>query len=133
MRMLLNFLNLSSQNNSRILSNMNLIKGILFGLLAQILTFFQLQGQIKYEWFKNNTFLVACMGIPISLLFMYSVRNFVLAYDGQIWPSRLIGFGIGVIVFSIMSHYMFKEPLTPKTLTCLSLGVGIILIQILWK
>jgi len=112
---------------------MNLLKGFIFGLLAQVFTFFQLQGQLKIECFKNNTFLVACMGIPISLLFMYSVRNFVAAYDGAIWPSRLIGFGIGVIVFTIMSHYMFKEPLTPKTLTCLSLGVGIILIQILWK
>jgi len=112
---------------------MNLLKGFIFGLLAQVFTFLQLQGQLKLDWFKNNTFLVACMGIPISLLFMYSVRNFVAAYDGAIWPSRLIGFGIGVIVFTIMSHYMFKEPLTPKTLTCLSLGVGIILIQILWK
>jgi multidrug transporter EmrE-like cation transporter len=112
---------------------MNLLKGFIFGLLAQIFTFLQLQGQIKIEWFKNHIFLVACMGIPISLLFMYSVRNFVAAYDGAIWPSRLIGFGIGVVVFTIMSHFMFDEPLTPKTLTCLSLGVVIILIQIFWK
>jgi hypothetical protein len=112
---------------------MNLLKGFIYGLLAQIFTFLQLQGQIKIEWFKNNIFLVACMGIPISLLFMYSVRYFVEAYDGQIWPSRLIGFGIGVIVFTAMSHYMFKEPITPKTLACLGLGVCIILIQILWK
>ena len=112
---------------------MNLLKGFIFGLLAQIFTFLQLQGQIKIEWFKNHIFLVACMGIPISLLFMYSVRNFVAAYDGAIWPSLLIGFGIGVVVFTIMSHFMFDEPLTPKTLTCLSLGVVIILIQIFWK
>jgi hypothetical protein len=112
---------------------MNLLKGFIFGLLAQIVTFLQLQGQIKYEWFKNNPLIVAFMGVPISLLFMYSVRNFVAAYDGQIWPSRLIGFGIGVVVFTVMSHYMFNEPLTPKTLTCLSLGVVIILIQIFWK
>jgi hypothetical protein len=112
---------------------MNLLKGFIYGLLAQIITFLQLQGQIKYEWFKNNTLLVACMGIPISLLFMYSVKHFVLAYDGAIWPSRLIGFGIGVAVFTVMSHYMFNEPLTAKTLTCLSLGVIIILIQIFWK
>jgi len=112
---------------------MNLLKGFIFGILAQIATFLQLQGQIKYEWFKNNTLLVACMGIPISLLFMYSVKNFVNAYDGAIWPSRLIGFGIGVVVFTIMSHYMFKEPLTPKTLICLGLGTLIVLIQILWK
>ena len=112
---------------------MDLLKGFIFGLLAQIATFVQLQGQIKYEWFKNNTLLIACMGIPISLLFMYSVKYFVAAYDGAIWPSRLIGFGIGVIVFTIMSHYMFNEPLTSKTLTCLGLGICIILIQILWK
>ena len=93
---------------------MQLLKGFIFGLIAQVLTFFQLQGQMKIEWFKNNTFLTACMGIPISLLFMYSVRNFVGAYDGQIWPSRLIGFGIGVVVFTAMSHYMFNEPLPPK-------------------
>ena len=112
---------------------MQLLKGFIFGLIAQVFTFFQLQGQIKYEWFKNHPIIVAFMGVPISLLFMYSVRNFVEAYDGQIWPSRLIGFGIGVIVFTIMSHYLFKEPLTPKTLTCLCLGTLIILIKIIWK
>ena len=112
---------------------MQLLKGFIFGLIAQVFTFFQLQGQIKYEWFKNHPITVAFMGVPISLLFMYSVRNFVEAYDGQIWPSRLIGFGIGVIVFTIMSHYLFKEPLSAKTLTCLGLGMLIILIQIFWK
>jgi multidrug transporter EmrE-like cation transporter len=73
------------------------------------------------------------MGVPISLLFMYSVKNMVEAYDGAIWPSRLIGFGIGVVVFTFMSHYLFREPLTTKTLTCLGLGVCIILIQLFWK
>lgn len=112
---------------------MNLLKGMLFGFVAQILTFFQLQGQLKIEWFKNHPILMAFAGVPISLLFMYSVKNMVAAYDGQIWPSRLIGFGIGVIVFTIMSHYLFKEPLTLKTLVCLGLGVCIILIQLFWK
>jgi len=112
---------------------MHILKGFIFGLFAQILTFLQLQGQMKYEWFKNNTFLVACMGIPISLLFMTSVKNFVLAYDGAIWPSRLIGFGIGVVVFTIMSHYLFRGPLTLKTLICLGLGLCIISIQLFWK
>ena len=112
---------------------MELLKGFIFGLLAQVITFLQLQGQIKYEWVKNHPLIIAFMGVPISLLYMYSVKNFVEAYNGQIWPSRLIGFGIGVAVFTVMSYYMFNEPLTPKTLTCLSLGVVIILIQIFWK
>jgi len=92
-----------------------------------------MNGLKKYEWFKNHPIIVAFMGVPISLLFMYSVRSFVEAYDGQIWPSRLIGFGIGIIVFTIMSHYLFKEPISLKTFICLSLGVLIILIQMFWK
>jgi len=112
---------------------MNLFKGMIFGIIAQVLTFFQLQGQLKIEWFKNHPITMAFMGVPISLLFMYSVKNIVAAYDGQIWPSRLIGFGIGVIVFTIMSYYLFKEPLTLKTLICLGLGVCIILVQLFWK
>jgi len=112
---------------------MNLFKGFIYGLIAQIITFLQLQGQLKYDVLKNNTWSVVLLGLPISYLFMISVKHFVLAYDGQIWPSRLIGFGIGVVVFSLMSHWLFKEPITAKTITCLGLGTIIVLIQIFWK
>ena len=112
---------------------MDLLKGFIYGLIAQVITFLQLQGQLKYEVLKNNTWFVVLLGLPISYLFMISVKHFVTAFDGQIWPSRLIGFGIGVVVFSLMSHWLFKEPLTPKTLVCLGLGTLIVLIQILWK
>ena len=112
---------------------MHTLKGFIFGLIAQILTFIQLQGQMKYDFLKNNLWFTAFLGVPISLLFMFSVRNLVTAYNGEMWPSRLIGFGIGVIIFAIMSHLMFREPITLKTFTCLGLGVGIILIQVLWK
>jgi multidrug transporter EmrE-like cation transporter len=110
-----------------------MIKGFIYGLIAQVITFLQLQGQLKYEVLKNNTWFVVLLGLPISYLFMISVKHFVTAFDGQIWPSRLIGFGIGVVVFSLMSYWLFKEPLTPKTLVCLGLGSLIVLIQILWK
>ena len=112
---------------------MDLLKGFFYGLIAQVITFMQLQGQMKYSILKNNTWFVVLLGLPISYLFMISVKHFVAAYDGQIWPSRLIGFGIGVIVFGLMSHWLFKEPFTLKTLICLGLGSLIVLIQILWK
>jgi multidrug transporter EmrE-like cation transporter len=112
---------------------MDLLKGFIYGLIAQVITFLQLQGQLKYTMLKNNTWFVVLLGLPISYLFMISVKHFVAAYDGQIWPSRLIGFGIGVVVFSLMSHWLFKEPLTLKTIICLGLGSLIVLIQILWK
>ena len=112
---------------------MDLLKGFIFGTIAQVITFIQLQGQLKIEWLKNNMWFGILMGMPISYLFMLSVKYIVTTYDGQIWPSRLIGFGIGVTVFTGMSFLMFNEHLTSKTLTCLGLGVIIILIQIFWK
>jgi hypothetical protein len=112
---------------------MDLLKGFIYGLIAQVITFLQLQGQLKYDILKNNTWFVVLLGLPISYLFMISVKHFVTAFDGQIWPSRLIGFGIGVVVFSLMSSWLFKEPMTLKTLVCLGLGTLIVLIQILWK
>ena len=112
---------------------MNIIWGILWGLAAQITTFVQLQGQLKYQWMKDYTWVVVLMGIPISFMFMQSVKNFVIGFDGQIWPSRLIGFGIGVIVFTLMSELLFKEPFTTKTGLCLFLGICIIAIQVFWK
>ena len=112
---------------------MKILLGIMWGLLAQVTTFMQLQGRLKYEFLKTNMWFTVLMGIPISFMFIQSVKNFIDAFDGQIWPSRLLGFGLGVMVFTIMSYLMFKEPLTLKTITCLTLGVIIILIQIFWK
>jgi hypothetical protein len=112
---------------------MSLLWGILWGLLAQVITFIQLQGQLKYQWLKDNLWFSLLMGIPVSYMFIQSVNNFVKAFDGQIWPSRLIGFGLGVIIFIVMSELLFKEPVTLKTGVCLFLGLLIILIQIFWK
>ena len=112
---------------------MKIIIGVVWGLLAQSLTFLQLQGQLKYDFLKHNIWLTVLMGIPISFMFMMSVKSFVGAFDGQIWPSRLIGFGLGVVVFTFMSHFLFKEPITTKTGICLVLGLLIILVQLFWK
>lgn len=48
-----------------------LLIGFIFGILAQIMTFFQLQGPLKFQWFKDNYWLTVLFGIPISMLFMY--------------------------------------------------------------
>jgi hypothetical protein len=112
---------------------MNIIYGILFGLLGQIGSYMQLQGAMKLGWYPKYFWPVLFMSIPLSWLYLKSVEHFVTAFDGQLWPSRLIGFGLGIIIFSIMSHYMFKEPFTPKTIVCIGLGISIIGIQILWK
>ena len=112
---------------------MNIIYGILFGLLGQIGSYMQLQGAMKLGWYPKYFWPVLFMSIPLSWLYLKSVEHFVAAFDGQLWPSRLIGFGLGITIFSIMSHYLFKEPFTPKTIVCIGLGIIIIGIQILWK
>ena len=110
-----------------------LILGILLGSLAQIITFFQFQGQFKIEWMKNHPFIVSFLGVPIAYMFLLSVKHMVAYYDGQLWPSRLIGFGIGMIIFIVMSKAWFNEDLSIKTLSCLVLALVIISIQIFWK
>jgi hypothetical protein len=112
---------------------MKLLIGFILGLLAQILTFVQLQGQFRWQWFKEHPYLVALMGFPISLLFMGSVRYLVDYFGGELWPSRLLGFSIGAIVFSYMAHSWFQEPFTLKTGICLFLAFGIMMIQLVWK
>jgi hypothetical protein len=112
---------------------MKLLIGFTLGLLAQIFTFVQLQGQFRWQWFKDHPYLVALMGIPISLLYLGSVKYLVDYFGGELWPSRLMGFSIGAIVFSYMAHFWFQEPFTLKTGICLFLAFCIMLIQLFWK
>ena len=112
---------------------MNFILGLLYGIAAQIFTFIQLQGQFRFQWAKENPIYMALLGFPLSLLYLQSVKHLVAHFDGQLWPSRLLGFAIGAIVFTLMSWMWFKEPLTTKTLVCLALAVIIMLIQLIWK
>ena len=106
---------------------------MLIGAVAQAFVFIQLQGQFKVEWIKEHPFVMALIGVPISYMFINSSRLLVNAFDGQLWPSRLIGFGVGIAVYIIMSRLWFNEPITLKTFTCLLLSTAIILIQLFWK
>jgi hypothetical protein len=110
-----------------------LLMGIIYGIFGQILSFLQLQGSIKYGWFQKYPIIVLLSALPTTWIYIKSVEHLVEWSDGQLWPSRLIGFGIGIIVFVSLSMILFKEPLTLKTLTCLMLAASILLVQIFWK
>lgn len=110
--------------------NKHLLIAIIYGTIAQFGTFVQLQGNARYNWYDKYPILLLLTGIPLSWLYLQSVKEFIFAFNGQIWPSRLIGFGIGIIVFSLMSYLMFKEPFTFKTMLSIVLAICIILIQI---
>jgi hypothetical protein len=110
-----------------------LLLGILFGTIAQMLVFIQLQGSIKYQIFKDYKWIVLLMGIPITWLFLESVKYIYEWSGGQIWPGRLIGFSIGITVFTLMSVILFGEGISVKTGVCLLLSAIILIIQIFWK
>lgn len=111
---------------------MKIVYAILLSILAQIISFIQLQGQIAWKFPRENPYVMMLLGLPISLIFIRTTKIFNEAFDAN-WPGRLIGFGIGVIIFTIMSWFVFREHPTPKTLTCLGLAFMIIVLQVFWK
>lgn len=112
---------------------MNYVIAMIYGALGQAITFLQLQAPYRYEWMRNYPTAILMMAVPIAWLFMKSTHYFYIASEGQLWPGRLIGFGIGMIVFSLMSYALFKEPMTMKTIVTLILSVLIVCLQVFWK
>ena len=112
----------------------NLLLGVLAFTMAHILTFFQLNGQfLKMDWFRNNEFWVAAAGIIISFFYIWGTKYTVEGMDGLLWPTRFIGFGIGMVIYAIGVSYFFNEGITTKTFVSLIVSVLLILIQIMWK
>ncbi len=110
-----------------------LISGALFYLLAHIVVFFQLNGQFKWEWFKEHEWVMVLIGIPISYLYILGTKYTVAGFDGLLWPTRFVGFGIGVIIYASFVSYFFNEGINAKTLISLLLSIALICIQMLWK
>jgi len=107
--------------------------GVIYGVIGQVLSFIQLQAGIKWGWTQKYGWALMLLGLPISLSFMHSVKNFILAFDGSIYESRILGFVVGIIVFALMGWILFKEPVTLKNGLSLILCFFIVLIQALWK
>ena len=97
-------------------------------VVCNILAFFQLNGQFRWpdSPFWNNGFLMSIFGLPVGLGFFYATK---LSYEhfGFVWNMRMIGFGVGTIIFGIMSYSLLKEIPTLKTFICILLAVAIIL------
>ena len=112
---------------------MNFFFGIILMIIGQFLAFVQMQGHYKFPWLKNNLWFGVLLGIPISAIFMYGIHLLIKQYDGALWPSRIIGFSIGTMVYAVMAYTWFNEQITTKTGVCLFLSILIILVQVFWK
>ena len=111
----------------------SLLLGIFWFAIGHILVFFQLNGQFKWDWFKNNEIIVASSGVIISLFYLWGTKYTVQGFDGLLWPTRFVGFAIGIITYAIGVSYFFKEGITTKTFVSLLVCILLILIQVFWK
>ena len=112
--------------------NKNILYATLLYVIGQSMVWFQSNGQFMWPFFKKYPLFIALAGVPISYLFIQGTRMSYFGF-GTLWPGRMIGFAVGVIIFSILSQYFMNESINTKTMLCLMLAVGIICIQIFMK
>ena len=107
-----------------------LLMAVLLLTIGNIGTWFQFQGQFWSDKliFKSYYF-ISLVGIPIAILFWHATK---LSYEhfGYTWNIRMMGFGVGTIVFGIMTWLFVNEVPTLKTVICLMLAAAIVMIQI---
>lgn len=110
-----------------------LIRGTLLFLLGQTLVWYQINGQFLTDWIKERPLTMSLLGIPISYVYIYATRDLVNAFNGDLWPQRLIGFSMGMIAFAFLTWIHFQQAITLKTAVTLALATAIVVIQIIWK
>ena len=98
--------------------------------VTQIVIWFQLNGQLKWEWFKDNYFLMSLMGIPISYMLLVSTKYGFHGFK-ELWPIRLMGFATGMISFPIITYLILGEGITLKTGISILLANVIMIIQLI--
>lgn len=110
-----------------------LVTGTLLFLLGQVLVWYQINGQFLSEWIKKHPLVMSLMGVPISYIYIVATRHLVIAFDGELWPQRLIGFSMGMVAFAFLTWLHLNQAITLKTGVTLTLAFAIVLIQVFWK
>ena len=102
--------------------------GLLF--ILQVIIWFQLNGHLKWSWFKDNYLLMSLLGMPISYGLLNATKY---GFQGfcELWPIRLLAFAVGMISFPIITYFILGEGITIKTGFSIVLAVIIMLIQLI--
>ena len=74
--------------------------------------------------------IMALMGIPISLLFWYATKIGYIGF-GNLWAVRFMGFATSMLTFPIMTWLYLGETITLKTLITILLAFIIMILQLL--
>jgi len=108
--------------------------GVLFMIAAQASAWMQLNGQFVWDWCKRHEwFMIIVPSVPISFFYLYSTKFLVKGFEGMLWPGRFVSFGVGIVVFALLSYYLNNEGISTKTLISLILAVGLLGVQVFWK
>mgnify|MGYP003338324917 FL=1 len=107
--------------------------GFIYFIVSATAIWFQTHAQFFNDWSKDNALLVAIPGFIISYWSIKATENIAEAYDGAVWPARLIGFGVGIIIFSILTWLILGEKIEIKSAVCVLLAFCILIIQLFWK
>jgi len=101
-------------------------------LLAQTVSWFQLNLQFINDWWKDKGLLtVVLLGIPCGLSFWYAWRFTAEGLGKSVWSARFMSFGLSYVTFPILTSVFLKESMmTAKTLSCVALSLLIVVIQI---
>ena len=110
--------------------NKDIVITILILFLVQIVVWFQLNGQLINQKFKDNAALLSLLGIPISYCLILSTHYGYRGF-GELWPIRLLGFAAGMLTFPFITYWILGEGITLKTAISILLSIAIMIIQFL--
>ena len=101
-------------------------------ILNNVLIWYQLNSQLVWDWAKGtkSMWIMALMGIPISLLFWYATKIGYIGF-GNLWAVRFMGFATSMLTFPIMTWLYLGETITLKTLITILLATVIMVLQLL--
>ena len=102
-------------------------------VLAQAGAWLQHNLQFKYPKLGPEWWGWYIAAIPITWLFLKSTQLGVQGFGNSLWANRFLEFSIGIIVYAILTQYLFNQPMTSKIWVQVGLCVVIICIQVLWK
>jgi len=102
--------------------------------VGQSLIWLQTNGQFLWGWFDRNPLILSIVfGTIISYMFILATKNVVGHFEGLLWPGRFIGFGTGMISFTLLTWYFMGEGISAKTAISLVLATTLVVLQIFWK
>ena len=112
------------------LFNKEILYCVLILFFAQIVIWFQLNAQVKWDWFKDNYLLLSILGMPISYALILSTKYGYLGF-GNLWSIRLMGFAVGIMSFPVITYLVLGEGITLKTGISVALAIVIMLLQLI--